>query len=409
MAATASPSRSPLRSDGFDVLYFGAVDWSHTWQRPQQIASGLAAQGRVVYVDPIGLRRLRLSDAPRLVRRLRGNGGLPAAIPEGVSLIPSHAATLAAGLRAPSEWTARLVASAVRRALAEARVEHPVIWAGTPSPAVVAALDGLPSRLLVYDCLDAVTAFRPGQPEVEAAEAALARRADVVLATSPALEARMRRWNPRTILVPNAADYDHFSQPVAAAELPAELRALPRPVIGYVGEVAAWFDTGLVRRLALRHPEWSIVLVGPVTAEARHALPDANIHLLGRRPYSELPRYLAGFDCCLIPFRASPLTAAVSPVKLYEYLAAGRPVVSTPLPSVLPFGREVLIGADRRFLEAVDEAVAGRHDAVAAEARRRCARAHTWDHRVACILEALQAAEALDPGAEGAEPARAAR
>jgi glycosyltransferase involved in cell wall biosynthesis len=156
-----------------------------------------------------------------------------------------------------------------------------------------------------------------------------------------------------------------------------------------------------VRRLALRHPEWSIVLVGPATMEARGALPDANIHVLGRRPYADLPRYLAGFDCCLIPFRASPLTAAVSPVKLYEYLAAGKPVVSTPLPSVLPFGREVLLGADRRFLEAVDEAVANRHDAVAAESRRRCARANTWEQRMADILAAVGTSAAATDAGEG--------
>jgi glycosyltransferase involved in cell wall biosynthesis len=396
-----------MPSEGFDVVYFGAVDWSHTWQRPQQIASRLAAQGRVVYVDPVGLRGVRLSDASRLVRRLRGSGGQPVTTPDGVLLIPGHAAAVVSGLRAPVEWTARLVVSEVCRALESARIERPVIWAGTPSPALVAALDRLPSRLLVYDCLDAVTAFRPGQPEVEAAEAALAHRADVVLATSRELEARMRRWSARTVLVPNAADYEHFSRPISAAEIPAELRGLPRPVVGYVGEVAAWFDTGLVRRLALRHPDWSIVLVGPATAEARHALPDANIHLLGRRPYAELPRYLAGFDCCLIPFRASPLTAAVSPVKLYEYLAAGRPVVSTPIPSVLPFSREVLVGADRRFLEAVDEAVAGRDDVAAAEARRRRARSHTWEDRVACILEAMRDAEAAR--ASGAERVRVAR
>jgi glycosyltransferase involved in cell wall biosynthesis len=396
-----------MPSEGFDVLFFGAVDWSHTWQRPQQIASRLAAQGRVLYVDPIGLRRVRLSDAPRLVRRWRAADSETVARPAGLSVISGHAATLASGLHAPSEWTARLVLSAVRPALQAAGIEHPVIWAETPSPAVVAALDGLPSRLLVYDCLDAVTAFRPGQLEVEAAEIALARRADVVLATSRELETRMRRHNPRTVLVPNAADYDHFAREVAAEEIPAELRALPRPVVGYVGEVAAWLDTGLVHRLALRHPDWSIVLVGPATAEARRALTDANIHLLGRRPYADIPRYLAGFDCCLIPFRASPLTAAVSPVKLYEYLAAGRPVVSTPIPSVLPFAREVLVGADRRFLEAVDEAVAGRDDVAAAEARRRRARANTWEDRVACILDALKDVEAAR--ARGAERLRAAR
>jgi glycosyltransferase involved in cell wall biosynthesis len=397
-----------MRSDPFDVVFFGAVDWTHTWQRPQQIASRLAAQGRVVYVDPIGSRRLRLSDAPRLVRRLRATDVPGRPLPAGVSVISGHAATLASGLRAPAEWTARLIASRVRRALQEARIERPLIWAGTPAPAVLAPLDLLPSRLLVYDCLDAVAAFRPESSAVESAEVALAERADVVLATSPALEARMRRHNPHTVLVPNAADYDHFSRRVTASEIPAELRGLPRPVIGYVGEVAAWFDTDLIVRLGRRHPEWSIVLIGPATAEARDALEGANIHLLGRRPYAELPRYLAGFDCGLIPFRASPLTAAVSPVKLYEYLAAGKPVVSTPLPTVLPFAREVLVAADERFLEAVDEAVANRHDAVAAEARRRCARLHTWDHRLARILEALGEAEAAGR-VRGEAPAQAAR
>src|SRR5713226_6596143 len=201
-----------MPSEGFDVVCFGAVDWSHTWQRPQQIASRLAAQGRVVYVDPIGLRSVRLSDLPRLMRRQRGDERRRAgAVPPGVSVLAMPAATIASGLRAPAPWTARLLVAALRGALDAARIERPVIWAGTPSPALVAALDRLPSRLLVYDCLDAVAAFRPAQAEVEAAEAVLAQRADVVLATSPPLEARMRRWNPRTVLVPNAADYDHFS------------------------------------------------------------------------------------------------------------------------------------------------------------------------------------------------------
>ena len=377
-----------------DVVFFGAVDWTHTWQRPQQIASRLAASGRVIYVDPMGLRGVRLSDAPRLVRRLKAReASSVATLPPGVSVLSGHAATLASGLRAPSQWTARLMTLSVRRALAAAGMSRPVIWAGTPSPALVSALDRIPSRLLVYDCVDAVAAFRPGQAEVEEAERALAQRADVVFATTPVLEARMRRWSARTLLVPNAADYDHFSRAVAADEIPAELRALPGPVIGYVGEVADWLDTVLLCALAARHPRWSIVLVGPATAEARAALDAPNIHVLGRRPYSELPRYLAGFDCALIPFRATPLTAAVSPIKLYEYLAAGKPVVSTPLPSAMPFAREVLIAAGPRFLEAVEQAVAEPASVEAAEARQRCARAHTWDHRVARIEEALRAAD----------------
>src|SRR5688572_20538816 len=141
-----------MPSDGFDVLFFGAVDWSHTWQRPQQIASRLAAQGQVVYVDPIGLRRVRLADAPRLVRRLRATGSPPVALPPGISVLSGLAATLASGLRAPAEWTARLMVPVVRRALARASIDWPVVWVETPSPALLPALERLPSRLLVYDC-----------------------------------------------------------------------------------------------------------------------------------------------------------------------------------------------------------------------------------------------------------------
>src|SRR5262249_26110764 len=153
-----------------------------------------------------------------------------------------------------------------------AGIPSPVLWVGTPSPALVPALDRLPSRLIVYDCLDAVAAFREDQPEIEAAEAVLASRADLVLATTPELEARMRGRNARTVLVPNAADVAPFARAVAPGEIAAEVRALPRPVVGYVGEVAEWFDTGLVGALAARHPGWSIVLVGPATADARRAL-----------------------------------------------------------------------------------------------------------------------------------------
>jgi glycosyltransferase involved in cell wall biosynthesis len=395
-----------VRSEGFDVVCFGAVDWSYTWQRPQQIASRLAAQGRVVYVDPLGLRALALRDIPRAVRRFRAAAVEPES-DRGVKVLSARAATVAAGLRAPSEWTARLVVPAIRRAMSLAGIDSPVLWVGTPSPSLVAVVDRLPSRLVVYDCLDAVAAFRPDQPEVEAAEAALAGRADLVLATTRELEARMRRHNASTVMVANACDFEHFAREIVPAEIPADLGALPRPIVGYVGEVADWLDTDLVNGLAARHPGWSIVLIGPATAEARRALTAPNLHLLGRRPYADLPRYLAGFDCCLIPFRACPLTAAVSPVKLYEYLAAGRPVVSTPLPSVLPFAGEVLVAAGRRFLELVEEAVAGAGDTAAVEARRRRVRTHTWDHRVDRILEALREAEDARGGL--IEPARAAR
>jgi glycosyltransferase involved in cell wall biosynthesis len=388
-------------ADGFDVVYFASVDWGHTWQRAQQLASRLAGQGRVLYVDPLGLRAPRASDLGRLGRRGKAHAPPDLTVRSPAVWIPLPASRAAAAVNGA------LLRRLVRRWMRRTGVTRPVAWVGTPSPSALAALEGLPWRLVAYDAHDAFEQFHGDGGGVLETEEALARRADVVFATSALLHDRARRLNPQVCRLPNAADYHHFAREIAPHEIPSEVRALPRPVVGYVGEVAGWFDTSLVHALAVRHPTWSIVLVGPVTGDARDGLTGANVHLLGRRRYSELPRYLAAFDCCLIPFRASPLTAAVSPIKLYEYLAAGKPVVSTPLPSVLPFEGDVFVAAGPRFLEAVEEAVAGGRDRSAAEARRRRARGNTWDQRVARILEALGEADTARHA--GLEPARAAR
>lgn len=378
-----------MRSEGRDYVFFGAVDWTHTWQRPQQIASRLAAQGRVVYVDPLGLRRARWTDAARLVRRVtapRGGSSL-------VEVVRSTRAAVASGMGAPAEWTSRLLEKDLGKALVRVGVTQPVVWVGTPHPAIVALLDRNPARLLVYDCVDAVSAFPAVPTGIEEVEATLAQRADLVLATSRILEDRMRRLNPRTLRVPNAADHAHFSRPVGAAEIPREVAGLPHPIVGYVGEIADWLDVDLVMTLARRQPRWSIVLVGPAAPAISWRLDAPNVHLIGRRPYSDLPALLAAFDVCVIPFRATRLTAAVSPVKLYEYLAAGKPVVSTPLPEVLPFTGLVDVAAGRAFLEAVEQAATTPASAPSIEARRRVARENSWEARLAAVLTALAEVE----------------
>jgi glycosyltransferase involved in cell wall biosynthesis len=374
-----------VRSEGLDVVCFGAVDWSGTWQRPQQLASRLAAHGRVVYVDPLGLRRARWTDAARLARRVTA----PRRGRSLVEVVRPTRAAVASGMGAPVDWASRLLERDVGRALVKAGITRPLVWVGTPHPVVRALLDRNPARLLVYDCMDAVEAFPSVPAGVEEVEDDLARRADLVLATSRILEERMRRLNPRTLRVSNAADYAHFSRPIPTAEIPRETAALPHPMVGYIGEVADWLDVDLVLSMARRQPRWSIVLVGPVAPGMAWRLDAPNVHLLGRRPYADLPAFAAGFDVCIIPFRATVLTAAVNPVKLYEYLATGKPVVSTPLPEVLPFAGPVTVGAGVTFLEAVEHVVSTPASPPAVEARRRIARENTWEARIEAILGGL--------------------
>jgi glycosyltransferase involved in cell wall biosynthesis len=260
-----------------------------------------------------------------------------------------------------------------------------------PSPAILPLADALPAARLVYDCLDDFAAFHPDAGRIEEAEARLAARADVVFATAEALETRMRRLNARTVRLPNGADGDHFA-PAAAAVLPAppDVARIPGPVLGYVGEMARWFDAELVQALARHDPSWQIVLIGPVHGDGiapLRALP--NVHYLGPKPYRELPAYLHRFDVGLLPFRIDRLTAAVDPVKLYEYLAAGKPVVSTRLPEASRHGDAVIVADRAAFPAAVATALRQAADPAGVARRVAIARENSWDRRVADALRAL--------------------
>src|SRR5262245_41139079 len=167
-------------------------------------------------------------------------------------------------------------------------------------------------------------------------ERRLVAGADLVLATSRPLFERIRRTRADVVRLPNAGDAERFESLPARHMSP--LAKLTRPVIGYYGAIAAWFDAAAVAEASRRHPEWSFALVGDASGASVESLDGRpNVHRFGEVPYDKLPGYVAGFDVCTIPFQRTPLTEATNPVKLYEYLATGRPIVARRLPELEPF------------------------------------------------------------------------
>jgi glycosyltransferase involved in cell wall biosynthesis len=240
---------------------------------------------------------------------------------------------------------------------------------------------------VVYDLMDDHAGFSSIMPHTLEQEGALLESADLVVATSGMLEAQARRRSSNVVLVRNGCDYDHFSR--AGTSRPIEPAKTSRPVIGYVGAVADWFDADLVADLAARRPEWDFVLVGSthsgdVTRLA--ALP--NVSLPGEKPYAEIPGWLARFDVAIVPFKRLPLTEATNPVKAYEYLAAGKPLVSVPLPEMRALGDLVRLADDAAGFEAEIVAAMSEKGDRATERRRAFARENTWQRR----FEALDAA-----------------
>ena len=239
-----------------------------------------------------------------------------------------------------SPWARRLnralLIGQIRRALDRLRNGPLQIWSFTPD--VAYALGHFGAEKVVYYCVDDHASFTGyDRQQVLRDEEALCRRADLVVTTSMALQRSKAPWNPNTILVPHGVDYEHFSRAVREdLPCPPDIAAIPHPRLGFFGLIRDWVDLDLLADVARRRPDWHIVMIGDADSNVDLAQYRAirNMHFLGRKSYADLPAYCKHFDVGLIPFKINELTEAVNPIKLREYLAAGLPVVSTPLPEV---------------------------------------------------------------------------
>ncbi|HZX80945.1 MAG TPA: glycosyltransferase [Lysobacter sp.] len=362
-----------------DVFVWGVIDWHFRTQRPQHLARALAAKGhRVFYMSNVFV------DVPYpgfAVDDLDGSGRLMQVhlnVPGAPSIYASE----------PSEETLERLGASFRRV---------VDWAGTRNsvsivqhPYWTVPAQYAPNARLVYDCMDHHAGFDNNTPAALASEHRLARRADLVVVTSTWLEDEMKARCDRVALVRNAADFGYFREP------PTDRYRDPhgRRVIGYIGAIAEWFDPELVRAVAASHADCAVVLVGADTANVGGQLADLpNVVMVGEVPYSRLPFWLHGFDVCLLPFQVIPLTLATNPVKVYEYLSAGKAVVATDLPEMTQFDGlvEVATGAEE-FADAVGRALASVGPDVE-DARRAFASRQTWAHRAAELDAAIGAIE----------------
>lgn len=360
---------------GGAVVYLPALPWNYRVQRPQQLALALARGGRpVLYVD--GFLRSRWQP----VRSVAARHGRLTVLRLRVPGAPDLHRSLAQA-RAAAELGQVVLDGLSGLPVAMVLVQLP-FWA--PLGRVLASALGAP---LVYDRIDLHTGF-PGVPhEMAVAEEALMREADLVAATSEALEAWPRERELPTLRLPNAVDPAAFAErlPVPRPE---------RPVVGYLGALAEWFDHRAVRYAAERRPEWRFRLAGRLESEAVAALAALpNVELTGEIAYSDLPAFHAGIDVAMVPFVDSPLTRAADPVKVYEALAAGLPVVARQLPETARWGEPevTLYRAPEELVARLDEVLAAPLFATeAVRSRRRAVAGHTWDRRAADLVREVE-------------------
>jgi UDP-galactopyranose mutase len=267
-----------------------------------------------------------------------------------------------------------------------------VLWYYTPMALAFTA--HLSPLTVVYDCMDELSAFKGAPPVLKDREAELLARASLVLTGGQSLYEAKRHQHPNIHPVPSSVDVAHFSQARAATTDPGDQASIPRPRLGFFGVLDERLDSALIDAVALARPEWHIVMLGPVVKIDAALLPRRpNIHYLGAKQYHELPQYVAGWDVALLPFARNESTRFISPTKTPEYLAAGRPVVSTSIRDVVrPYGQQGLVRiADEApaFVRACMAAMA--EDAVARVTRADAfLRQTSWDgtwRRIRLMLE----------------------
>jgi glycosyltransferase involved in cell wall biosynthesis len=362
-------------------------DWGRHVSTLQHLFKHVIPEHPVVWVESFGHRipRLRVVDVRRAAEKMRAMARprRPATDERGPAAVlapralPWHTARL---VRSANTWS---ITHDVRRALARiAPGEPPVLVMATPTlPELVGTLR---ERAAIYFCMDDYGELPDTTASMlEPLEALLLERVDAVVATARRLVMLKCPKSGRAYHLPQGVNYDHFATPRSC---PPELASLPRPILGFAGGVSPCCDFELLRTVANAMPNASVALVGPVMVDLGAERLPSNVHILGKRSYAELPAYVQAFDVGLIPYLLNDWTLSVDPLKLLEYLAAGIPVVTTPLPEVQKYASVVSQGSTpAAFLAAVRGALATR-EPERASGRETAAR-NTWSRRARQFLE----------------------
>ncbi len=363
-----------------NIIIFSTDDWDRpVWTNKQQIAYRLSDDFRILFVESlatIGRRKRKIGVGT--VRE--GAGGVtvyrpPSTLPFGQKIWTINKISIS------------FIAHDLRPVLAAKGFNDPLVWCYAPHSQPF--LSRIPHVLSCYDCVDEFSAF-PGA-WVRATlrmERRLLTSVDAVFTTARSLYESKSPFNKNTHFVSNAADFDLFHQ-AATVEPTTQVRQLKRPVVGFVGSVNHKIDTELMLGVSRLRPDWSFVFVGPDhELFSRHLTGHANLHHWGRKNAAELPAIMAGFDVCMIPYLINDYTHGVLPLKFYEYLATGKPVVITPMSELQSFQPLIDVAATPAdFVAAIERRLASDPHR---QERIELARQNSWDRRIGTILSVLE-------------------
>jgi glycosyltransferase involved in cell wall biosynthesis len=375
-----------------NVIVFSSDDWTSGLKSSKyHVAVGLSKANKVLFVNSIGLRSPSTSrkDLKRIWQKLvsflkgweRIDDNLFVYTP---IVIPFHRSRLIRRINRV------ILVCSIRLVQASLKLRHPVLLVFSPSFHEV--IGHLGESGSIYYCIDELKGYR----EVDTAmmddmERDLLAKATCVVGCSRELVEKKRPFNSHVYYVPHGVDWALFRTTLDGTQaIPDDIVRVPRPIIGFYGFISEdWIDFDLLNEMAAQHPEWSIVLIGRTKLDLAAVMQHDNIHFLGVRPFDQLPDYNRAFDVAIIPFVINELTESSNPLKLFEYLASGLPVVSVDIPEVARYSESVNVAHDHReFIRMTEQALTDNRQ----EDRYRrsdLVRNETWQNRLEMLSDII--------------------
>jgi UDP-galactopyranose mutase len=369
----------------YDLVVHSHLRWDGVFQRPHHVISRLARRHRVAFIEePIFPEPGTDRSEVRLETREE---------PPNITVVQPFLPPQKEFLPAVSLENQRLNRELVEEFLARAGFQDVVRWHYAPMAIYLGK--ACSERVVVYDCMDELSAFKGAPPELVDREWELMGQADVVFTGGRSMHENKRASHDNIYRFDSGVDVAHFQKATfPETVVPDDAEELPHPIIGYYGVIDERVDLEAVRMMAAREPSWQLLMIGPVTKIDRSVLPQAsNIYYTGQRAYEDLPGYLKAFDVCLIPFADNEATRYLSPTKTLEYFAGTRPVVSAPLADVVERYGDIV-----RIARSPEEWVVQVRAALTTDNRERLrqglerARSHTWDSIVSQMSELVDQA-----------------
>ena len=332
-----------------DVVCMSHLRWDFVFQRPQHLLTRFSQHGRLFYFE----EPMFYEGAQARLEVSTREGG-------NIQIVVAH---LPHGL-SPEESDA-LQVKLLNAFFAEKKLDRFIFWYYTPMALEITRQ--LKPVLTVYDCMDELSAFKGAAPRLRELEAELFQKADLVFTGGQSLYESKMNQHPEVYAFPSSIDKAHFAQARQQVTEPADQAGIPHPRLGFYGVLDERFDIELLRGISALRPDWHFVMVGPVVKIDPADLPQAeNIHYLGGKSYQELPVYLSGWEVALLLFARNESTRFISPTKTPEYLAAGKPVVSTSIRDVVrPYGDAGLVhiaDTPQDFVAAIEKALLQNND-----------------------------------------------